>query len=96
MANSFNEFFTSIAAGKLNEKIYKNKKMNINNYLSDPCDPCEIMEVINKINGAKASGPHSIPHTILIIIQKTFSLTLSKLINRSFEQGTYFERLKTS
>jgi hypothetical protein len=32
----------------------------------------------------------------LLIIQKTFSLTLSKLINRSFVQGTYFERLKTS
>ena len=39
---------------------------------------------------------HSIPHKILMLIYKTFSIILSKLINLSFENGIYFERLKIS
>ena len=104
MAKSFNEFFTSIA-GKLKEKIYQNPKNNFKNYLSQPChqsffisptNSSEILEVINKMNGSKASGPYSIPYSVLVIIDKTFSKTLASLINRSFEEGIFFERLKTS
>ena len=104
MANSFNEFFTSVA-DKLKEKIYKNKDNNFKKYLGNGCNKTffihpttnqEVIDVINKLNGNKASGPHSIPHKILMLIYKTFSIILSKLINLSFENGIYFERLKIS
>ena len=104
IANSFNEFFTSVA-GKLKNKIYKNKDLDFRNYLRNesnqtffisPTTNQEVIDVINKLNNNKATGPHSIPHKILLLIHRSFSTTLSRLINLSFEKGIYFERLKVS
>ena len=104
MANSFNKFFTSIAS-KLKENIYNENSSDFNKYLKDPNDKTffisptngtEILNIINHLNATKASGPDSIPYGILQLIKRSFSNTLSILINKSFENGIYFERMKTS
>ena len=104
MANSFNEFFTSVA-GKLKSKIFRDEKIDFNKYLVNSCNQSffisptsseEVINVINKLNPSKTSGPNSIHHKILLLIHQTFSSTLARLINLSFKNGIYFERLKIS
>ena len=69
---------------------------NLNLFFINPTNQGEILEIINSLDNSKASGPSSIPYKILHLIKRSFSPVLSSLINKSFEQGIYFERLKTS
>ena len=47
-------------------------------------------------SATKSNGPNSIPVRILKLICDDISVPISKLINRSFETGTFLNLLKTS
>ena len=103
IANSFNEYFCTIAQ-KLQSKIYHSNQ-NFNKYLGNnnnhnffmsPTDSSELITIIDSFGSNKASGPHSIPYEILHIIKLIIADPLAKIINLSFEKGIYFDTLKIS
>ena len=52
---------------------------------------------MNSLDSNKATGPHSIPLTpILHLIKLNIAEPLSDIVNLSFENGIYFDRLKIS
>ena len=103
VADSFNEYFSSIA-GELQGKIHHAnqdfnkylKNINNNSLLMTPTNKYEIIDIINTIDITKAVGPHSIPSNILHLIKDIISEPLAEIINISFETGIYIDNLKIS
>ena len=59
-----------------------------------PCAPNEVSTVIQSLKNGKSSGPNSIPIKLLKVLEPHISLTLSSLINESFETSTFPDTLK--
>ena len=103
IANHFNDYFSTIA-DKLQSKIYHEghdfKKYlfdsNHNSFFLRPTNGNEIIQVIMEFNVNKSNGPNSIPTEILHLIKGLIADPLSHVINLSFSEGIYLERLKIS
>ena len=100
----FNDFFINIGPN-IARKIPKSNKhfssylnhLNVNHsiYLK-PTDTSEIIKIINNLDNSKSLGPNSIPINILKFNVHVIADPLSKLINKSFEQGKFCSILKTA
>ena len=102
VANSFNNYFSSIAED-LQGKIYQGNDFtkylgnnNDHSFFIKPTDKFEVLNIINDISINKATGPHSIPTNILHQIKHNISEPLSNVINLSFQNGVFPENLKTA
>ena len=102
IANSFNNYYTSIASDILKERKYEGNIFHTD-YLQNPltetfviyeCDQKEIANVINTLNPRKASGPNSIPTDILQLLKKDISYPLYKIFNISLSTGVYPDLFK--
>lgn len=103
IANSFNDFFTSIANSIRNKipptsKRYSDylKNPNPDSIFLSPVTQEEIIGIIGNISPGKSSGPNSIPIKILRLLENDISKPISILINLSFESGIFPRSLKTS
>ena len=77
VANTFDNYFDSIAETTKNIYIYSHK--HFSDYLSNensgtiflqPTDKEEIANMISSLNSNKASGPNSVPYRILFLLKK--------------------------
>ena len=103
VANSFNDFFTSIADTIRSEIPPSHshfsrflRKRNFNSiFLSDTTSE-EVIKVIDSISTSKSSGPNSVPIKVLKLLKHDISAPISFLINRSFTTGVFPSVLKIS
>ena len=104
IANSFNNYFTSVADNILKKRKYEGKD-HFSKYLSKPnpfsialydCDQEEIENTISTFNPHKAVGPNSIPSDILHLLKSTISYPLMVIFNLSLSTGVHPEALKTA
>ena len=104
IANSFNNYFTSIADEILKKRKYTGTKTH-KDYLQKPnrstfaiyeCDRTEVESLITSLNPSKKSGPKSIPVNILHMLKKDISYPLSIIFNLSLTQGIHPDALKIS
>ncbi len=101
MANKFNHFFTNVASD-ITKKIPRTPKSplaylsnpNLDSFFIAPCAPNEVSTVIQSLKNGKSSGPNSIPIKLLKVLEPNISVTLSSLINESFETSTFPATLK--
>ena len=101
--NSIDEvnFFTSIA-DKIRKDIppvFNNFKQYLktplaNSFYFNPVTTTEMMNTINSLNSNKASGPYSIPNSILFLVQHDIAKILTKIINLTFQTGIFPSSLK--
>ena len=103
IANEFNEYFSTIGS-QLEGRIY-HFGQDFSKYLTNsneyscyitPTDKYEVIKIINSLDSNIATGPHSIPTPILQLIKLNIAESLSEIVNLSFENGIYFDRLKIS
>ena len=103
IANEFNEYFSTIGS-QLEGRIY-HFGQDFSKYLTNsneysffitPTDKYEVIKIINSVDSNKATGPHSIPTPILQLIKLNIAEPLSEIVNLSFENGIYFDRLNIS
>jgi len=103
VANSFNNFFSSIASS-IRQSLYappKDFKAYLSNrttasFFISPTSPQEVEILISSLSDSKASGPHSIPVRIIKLLKQDISKPLSDLFNLSFSTGFFPSILKTS
>ena len=102
IANTFNNYFTSIA--ETTKKSIKYSHKHFSDYLSNensstiflqPTDKEEIANIISSFNSNKASGPNSIPYRILYLLKNEILKQLADLFNLSFMNGIFPLVLKT-
>ena len=102
IADSFNNYYTSIADDILEARSYEGNKHH-REYLSTPlantfavieCDHTEVENIINSFNPRKATGPNSIPTDILHMLKKDISHPLSVIFNISPNSGIFPDILK--
>ena len=99
--NEYHGIFSTIGA-KIQSKIYSNHKY-FSEYLTNPSEgifeltpttSSEIEMHLVSFDSQKSVGPNSIPTFLLKKISKQISTPLSKLVNFSFDTGTYPDKLK--
>ena len=103
IANNFNEFFLTVA-DKITKKIPRNPNSplkyldnpNNNSFFISPAVPDEVSSIIQSLKKGKATGPNSIPVKLLKILDSHISVQLSLIINESFQQGVFPDKLKTA
>ena len=102
IANKFNNFYTSIADNILTKRKYNGNK-SYRDYLTNPldismalyaCDETEVKNLLTSLNPKKASGPNSIPTTVLHLLANDICKPLSVIFNLSFNSGEYPDMLK--
>ena len=101
MANEFNHFFTKISSD-ITKKIPRTAKSplaylsnpNLESFFVSPCASNEVSTVIQSLKNGKSSGPNRIPIKLLKVLDPYISVTLSSLINESFETSTFPDTLK--
>ena len=103
VSEAFNDFFSTVA-DKIQSKIpvtqhhfsewLKNENRNIDQFLLNPTTPLEVEEVLKSLSESKATGPHSIPYSIISSNLNCFSSIFSDLINLSFSTGVFPSQLK--
>ena len=89
-------------AEKLQSKIYHEGPdyekylvdRNYNSFFLRTTNENEIIQVVNELKLNKSNGPNSIPTEILHLIKGLIADPISHVINLSFSEGTYFERMK--
>ncbi|XP_057310678.1 uncharacterized protein LOC130648640 [Hydractinia symbiolongicarpus] len=103
IANSFNDYFASIADNiRMNIPFTRKhfssflKKSTSNSMFLSPTDDLEVLHCISSLDPGKSSGPFSIPAHILTLVKSELSIPLSKLINLSFTTGIFPTNLKTA
>ena len=103
IVNTFNNYFASIAETTKNNIKYSHK--HFSDYPKEKCGSTillkptsneEIGNIISSINFNKASGPYSIPYTILFLLKNEISMQLADLFNFSFVTGIFQSVLKTA
>lgn len=104
IANSFNNYFVSIADDILKKRKYEGN-ISFLDYLKNPvnqsmmlfeCDKNEVKGLINSLNPRKGTGPNSIPTKILQLLSDDISEHLCKIFNLSFTTGKHPDILKIS
>ena len=104
IAESFNNYFTSIADDILNKrkyvgqnthKVYLKEPME-NTFVLHECEQIEIENIITRLNPRKATGPNSIPSDILHLLKKDISYPLCLIFNISLNTGIHPDFLKIS
>ena len=103
IANSFNDYFTSVAENIQLKIRYSGKPfehflndMNDNIFFLMQTNSTEIIDVINSLQIDKAVGPNSIPTNILKLLKYDISSHLAELFNLSFSTGIFPNVLKVS
>ena len=101
MANSFNDYFVTIAENIRKEIPSTNKHFSdfLKKPVSDslflsPTDEMEVLYCLSSLDQNKSSGPFSIPSQIFSLIKTEISTPLSNIINMSFTTGIYPSNLK--
>ena len=101
IANSFNNFFTTI--GKNIQSKIRPSNQTFTNYLKNPCEsylfitpttPSEIFDIISNLKSTKSVGPLSVPTSILLLIKNIICFPLAEIINLSFLTGIFPDKLK--
>ena len=96
IANTFNNYFVSIAQTTRKKTEYSHK--HFSDYLSsennitiflEPTDKEEIASIISSLNSNNASGPNSIPYRILFLLKNEILKQLADLFNLSFMTGLF-------
>ena len=103
IANTFNSYFSSIGE-TLQSKIHSShisftrylKNPNIHSFFVFPTDSTEVSNLISGLKNGKASGPNSIPTTVLKHLNIDISTILADLFNLSFTTGVFPDKLNTS
>ena len=103
IADTFNSYFSSIG-GTLQSKIHSShlhftrylKNPNIHSIFISTTDANEVSNLISNLRNGKASGPNSLPTTVLKHVNSEISIVLSNLFNLSFSTGVFPDILKTS
>ena len=97
IANTFNNFFCSVAA----EVLFSYKTFfeylpppNQDSIFISPCRKEEIIEIISNFKPKKSAGPNSIPTKILRLLTDDISEHLSIIFSISFATGIFHEKLK--
>ena len=101
IANSFNKFFTNIGKSTANS-IPSNSTSPIDfmppkvadNFEFTPITSKEIEKVIDNLNGKKATGPYSIPISLLKLTKHLISKPLEVIFNTSLTSGIVPDNLK--
>ena len=103
IANTFNNFFCSVAAGVQSEVPFSYKTFfeylpppNRDSFFISPCTKEEIIEIISNFKPKKSAGPSSIPTKILRLLTDDISEHLSIIFNLSFATGIFPEKLKVA
>ena len=87
----FNDYFKKRDSGG---KLFINPDGST--FFLSPTAPGEISIIIDNLDATKSTGPNGIPVFLLKSFKDFFSIWLSKLINLSFETGTFPDILKTA
>ena len=102
IANTFNDFFTSVAEivhskVKFSNKSFRNfLQSEINNFfIITSTNKEEIYKIIPSLNTYKSCGPNSILSKVLHLLQDQISKHLATICNLSFSTGVYPAILKT-
>ena len=103
IANTFNNFFCSVATGVQSEVAFSYKTffeylppLNQDSFFISPCTKEEIIEIISNFKPKKLAGPNSIPNKILRLLTDDISEHLSIIFNISFATGIFPEKLKVA
>ena len=97
IANSYNQYFTTIADQIISKRKYNGSK-SFRDYLSNrllesfvfyECDSVEVSSLISLLKPNKSSGPNSIPTKILHIIKDKIAVPLVKIFNLSLKIGKH-------
>ena len=102
IANTFNNYFASIAETMKKSIKYSHKhlhKHNLSNETSStiflqPTDKEEIGNIISPLNSNKASCPNSISYRILFLLKNEILKQLTDLFNLSLTNGVFPSVLK--
>ena len=103
ISETFNNFYASVADDI--RKTIPNTPKPFSDYLKtpttrslflNPVTTHDILTCIRQMDASKASGPFSIPSRILRIIEDIIAKPLSDIVNLSFVEGVFPERLKTA
>ena len=103
MAETFNNFFVTIASDIDNKIIHTNTNYKyylqgsvVNSFFLKPATEKEVILVINEMKTSKSMGPNSIPTHILKMSNQIICKPLTYLINLSFLNGIFPDLQKTS
>ena len=104
IANSFNDYFTSVADQILNKRKYNGNKLFsdflknrlANSFVFEPCTKEEIQIIILSLKTSKSYGPNSIPVSILHLLVDLISSHLETIFNISFVTGKHPNLFKLS
>ena len=103
IANTFNNFFTSVAEivhskVKFSYKSFKNFLLSeiSDSFLITSTNKEEIYKVISSLKSNKSCGPNSIPTKVLHLLQDQISNHLATIWNLSFSTGVFSPILKTA
>ena len=99
IANTFNNFFTSIAETvQSKNKCFRSFLSTKNNdsFIITAANKEEICKVISSLNINKSCGPNSIPASNLHLVQDQISKHLATICNLSFSTGIFPTILKTA
>ncbi len=101
MAEMINKFYVNI--GRSVEEKIPNGKNSFSHYLRDrnafsivlnPCTPEEVKKYVLDLSSSKASGPNSIPTSILKNNVDLLIEPLTSILNKSLTEGTFPDMLK--
>ena len=101
IANNFNDYLINVAS-KITNKIPRNPNSplrylassNDSSFFISPAVPDEVSLVIQSLKKSKSSGPNSIPVKLLKVLDPHISIQLSQIINVSFLNGIFPDKLK--
>ena len=101
ITNNFNNYFLNVA-NEITNKIPRNPKSplsylnapNNNSFFISPTVPDEVSSIIQSLKKNKSTGPNSIPVKLLKILDPHISVQLSQIINDSFQNGIFPDKLK--
>ena len=102
IANSFNDYFSSIADKILQKRKYNGTKSYrdflsnrlLENFVFEDCSENEIKSIISSLDSSKSSGPNSIPTDILQLLRDIIPSPLKDIFNLSFATGQHPDLFK--
>ena len=99
IANTFNNYFASIAETTKKNIKYSHKHLSNESdstIFLQPTDKEEIANIMSSLKSSKASGPNIIPYRILFLLKNEISKNLADLLNLSFTAGVFSSVFKTA